>query len=103
MDYIEREKVMQLVRDACSECKDCCEEFDGLIPDCNECIMGGLKVKIPQLPIVHIVPCEDCEYGKKDTWHGGTPCVVCENLDAFDYCKPHDADWFCADGERIKE
>lgn len=40
-EYIEREAVNKLLKDACDECRDACEEFDGIYADCNQCIIDA--------------------------------------------------------------
>ena len=55
-EYIERNKVIQLLLDACSECKDGCMEFDGFLPDCTQCVIGKYKVEISRLPVADVQP-----------------------------------------------
>ena len=63
-EYIERNKVIQLLLDACSECKDGCMEFDGFLPDCTQCVIGEYKVEISRLPVADVQPVKHGKWGK---------------------------------------
>lgn len=55
-EYIEREAANKLLKDACDECRDACEEFDGIYADCNQCIMHGVVKGLPGIPAADVVP-----------------------------------------------
>lgn len=62
-EYIEREAALQFVFDACAECMDAYEEFDGIYEDCNQCMFEGVKLKLRDLPAADVRPvvlCRDC-------------------------------------------
>lgn len=44
--YIEYYVALQFVYDACTECMESCEEFDGIYPDCHQCPLEGVKLKL---------------------------------------------------------
>lgn len=54
-EYIERDAALQFVFDACAECMDACEEFDGIYADCNQCMLEGDKLKLRDLPAADVV------------------------------------------------
>ena len=54
--YIERETALRFVFDACAECMDACEEFDGIYADCNQCMLDGVKLKLRDLPAADVRP-----------------------------------------------
>lgn len=45
-DVVEKETVRQAFVEACQECRDTCEEFDGFYADCNQCLLHGVKEKL---------------------------------------------------------
>ena len=55
-EYISREAALQFVFDACAECMDACEEFDGIYADCNQCMLEGVKLKLRDLPAADVRP-----------------------------------------------
>ena len=101
-EYIEREAALQFVFDACSECMDACEEFDGIYADCNQCMLEGVKLKLRDLPAADVRPvvlCRDCKHNKgKKIWVDGDETFDCTNGHGYP-----PLDWFCADGEKREE
>ena len=45
-DVVEKEAVRKAFAEACQECRDACEEFDGFYADCNQCLLHGVKEKL---------------------------------------------------------
>lgn len=97
--YIDAEAVNKLLKDACDECRDACEEFDGIYADCNQCIMHGVVKGLPGIPaadVEEVVRCGNCKY-YKDGW--------CYNPNTYDdekTCGNTTPDWFCADGAKME-
>lgn len=99
--YIKRSDALQFVFDACTECMEACEEFDGIHADCHQCLLEGVKLKLRDIPAADVVPvvrCKDCVY--YDT-------VGC--TDGFGWCEgtmvntgTHD-NFFCAEGKKKEE
>ena len=56
VEYIEREKAIQFVLDACNECLDTCAEFDGIVPDCNQCMLDGVHRRLRATPAADVRP-----------------------------------------------
>ena len=93
-EYIERDKVIQLLLDACLECKDGCIEFDGFLPDCTQCVMGECKVEILRLPVVDVSPVKHGKWETEicDDGFGAYNLFVCslcgsESAKRFNYCR----------------
>ena len=75
-DYISREAVNQIIAAQCGECVDTCLEFDGILPDCNQCLLHGAKKAIESIPAADVRPvvrgkwiingwtirCSECRY-----------------------------------------
>lgn len=74
-EYIEREAALQFVFDACAECMETCEEFDGFYADCHQCMLEGVKLKLRDLKTA------DVRINVTGTWVG---------IDDY----PHE-DWEC--------
>ena len=55
-EYIDREAAIKLVSDACAECREGCEEFDGIYADCNQCIMHSVVKGLPTIPAAEVRP-----------------------------------------------
>ena len=55
-DYISREAVNQIIAAQCGECADACLEFDGIQPDCNQCLLHGAKKAIESIPAADVRP-----------------------------------------------
>lgn len=55
-DYISREAVNQIIAAQCGECADACLEFDGIQPDCNQCLLYGAKKAIESIPAADVRP-----------------------------------------------
>ena len=53
-EHIEREAAKKLIDNACAECREACEEFDGFYADCNQCLLHGVKNKLPHLPAADV-------------------------------------------------
>lgn len=93
-DYISRETVKQIIAAQCGECADACLEFDGIQPDCNQCLLYGAKKAIESVPaadVVEVVRCKDCMYCQKDEL--GRWCFN----DYENELRDHD---FCSHGKR---
>lgn len=97
-EYIEREKAIQFVLDACNECLDTCAEFDGIVPDCNQCMLDGVHRRLRATPAADVRPvvlCKDCRHRDPEDHkcdsgemeRQGCPFKVAD-------------DYFCAYGER---
>ena len=54
--YIEYDVALQFVYDACTECMESCEEFDGIYPDCHQCPLEGVKLKLRHTPGADVRP-----------------------------------------------
>ena len=96
--YIEREAALQFVFDACAECMDACEEFDGIYADCNQCMLEGVKLKLRDLPAADVRPvvfCKDCRHRDPEDHK-----CDCGQLERTGCVFPVDDDYFCAYGER---
>ena len=55
-EYIEREAIEQIIASACGECADTCLEFDGIQPDCNQCLLSGVVKAVKALPAADVRP-----------------------------------------------
>ena len=53
-EYIEREKAIQFVLDACNECLDTCAEFDWIVLDCNQCMLDGVHRRLRATPAADV-------------------------------------------------
>ena len=42
-EYMEMLPVLKSAADACLECLTTCGEFDGIMPDCNQCALKSVK------------------------------------------------------------
>ena len=82
-EYIEREAALQFVFDACAECMDACEEFDGIYADCNQCMLEGVKLKLRDLTAADVRP---VVRGKWQSWEQDKP--PCKWY-SCDYCGFH--------------
>ena len=90
-EYIEREAVQQAFSKSCQECHDSCIEFDGIYPDCEQCLLHSVKKALLALsaadvaPVVHgkwikdgdVVVCSNC--GEEHSWENyrATFCEDC--------------------------
>lgn len=54
--YISQETVEQIIAAGCGECADTCLEFDGIQPDCNQCLLYGAKKAIESIPAADVRP-----------------------------------------------
>ena len=61
-DYISRETVKQIIAAQCGECADACLEFDGIQPDCNQCLLYGAKKAIESVPAADVRPVARAEF-----------------------------------------
>ena len=110
--YIEWDVAMQFVYDACTECMESCEEFDGIYPDCHKCPIEGVKLKLRHTIAADVRPvvlCRDCiYYVESEEVNGEKMCVKDANWSIVDggyygftdYPTP---EWFCADGKKREE
>lgn len=93
MDYISREAAKSAIADTCAECRDVCLEFDGILADCNQCLISGLKANIHAIPAADVqevkhghntqdlpslFECSVCGWGSADT-------LYCDTS-TFNYC-----------------
>lgn len=53
-EYISREAVEKIIAAQCGECADACLEFDGIQPDCNQCLLYGAKKAIESVPAAEV-------------------------------------------------
>lgn len=58
-EYISRDAVNTAIDNTCAECRDACIEFDGILADCNQCMINGLKAYIHVIPAADVVA-RDC-------------------------------------------
>lgn len=58
-EFVKRKTMLQFVLDACHECRDSCEEFDGIYADCNQCMLNGIERKLLDVPAADVVA-RDC-------------------------------------------
>lgn len=68
-EYIEQETALQFVFDACAECMDACEEFDGIYADCNQCMLEGVKLKLRDLHTADVRPVKRGHWVKRMEEH----------------------------------
>lgn len=54
--YISVESVSELISIACIECKDACEESDGIYADCNQCLLHDVKKKLSTISAADVRP-----------------------------------------------
>ena len=90
-EYIEYDVALQFVYDACIECMESCEEFDGIYPDCHQCPLEGVKLKLRHTPAAEVRPvvlCGACEL------HGH-----CYTEDVFAFARLAEENRFCAVGK----
>ena len=100
MTYISREAVEQIIAAQCGECADACLEFDGIQPDCNQCLLYSAKKAIKSIPAADVRPvvlCRDCKW-----CHAGY-CEKYDDLIPFRCANKPWEDWFCADGAKMEE
>ena len=55
-EYIERQNVEAAQYDACRECREACEEFDGFYADCNQCLLHSVIEKVKEIPAADVAP-----------------------------------------------
>ena len=92
-EYIDREAVNQIIAAQCGECADACLEFDGIQPDCNQCLLYGAKKAVDSIPSADVRPVvrgklekTDCAYCCGLTEDGDSivlptvRCSVCKKL-----------------------
>lgn len=99
--YIEYDVALQFVYDACTECMESCEEFDGIYPDCHQCLLGGVKLKLRHTPAADVRPvvlCRECKHRDPED----RKCD-CGQLERAGCVFPVDDDYFCAHGEKREE
>lgn len=80
-DYISREAVKQIIAAQCGECADACLEFDGIQPDCNQCLLGGAAKAIKSIPAADVRPVVRGKWIMNDEC--STVCSLCGNVVAF--------------------
>jgi hypothetical protein len=104
-DCIERKAVIQIIAAQCGECADACLEFDGIQPDCNQCLLHGAKKAIESIPAADVRPvvlCRDCY-----AYRRGNELAEAAYLDPKMYCGllrcEMGEDSFCSYGKRKEE
>lgn len=102
-ECIEREAVKQIIAAQCGECADVCLEFDGIMPDCNQCLLYGAKKAIDSIPAADeqpVVLCKDCKYWNREriSCEGLARCNTGES--GIRYRSQYD---FCSRGEKREE
>lgn len=75
-EYIKRSDALQFVFDACSECMDACEEFDGIYPDCHQCMLESVKLKMRDISPADVVPVRHGRWEHR--W-------ICSNMTGYEY------------------
>lgn len=80
-EYIEREAVLQFAFNACAECMDACAEFDGINPDCHQCMLEGVKLNLRDMRAADVAPIRHGRwiYNEKSM----VVCSICGNVVAF--------------------
>ncbi len=69
-EYIEREAVNQIIAAQCGECADFCLEFDGILPDCNQCLLYGAKKAVESIPAADVAPVRHGRWTGHDIGNG---------------------------------
>ena len=93
----DREKVINAIEcciDGCL-CAEC--DYEGIEGCWNKVLLTDALALLKEQP--QIVRCKDCKHGTDS--HDGLNQWVCIKPNTSDFY--HDADWFCADGERRSE
>lgn len=73
-EYIKRQYVEAAQYDACRECRETCEEFDGFYADCNQCLLYGVIEKVKEIPAADIAP---VRHGRWEDTLFGWLCTSC--------------------------
>ena len=55
-EYIKREEVEASINTVCVSCQETCAKFDGILPDCEECVLNEVKKAIHNLPNADVQP-----------------------------------------------
>lgn len=83
--YISVESVSELISIACIECKDDCEESDGIYADCNQCLLHDVKKKLSTISAADVRPVVRGNWEKHEDFdaYGGGRFVewVCSECD----------------------
>ena len=104
-EYTEKSAALQFVFDACAECMNTCEEFDGIYADCHQCMLEGVKLKLRDIPAADVRPVvrghwiSEEEAEEKGDYSLRDACSVCGHCDwdctesaGFNYCPNCGAD-----------
>ena len=94
-EFTSRAAVNQIIAAQCGECADACLEFDGIQPDCNQCLLHDAKKAIESIPAADVRPvvtCSDCKWWTKQE---ASLQGRCELLKMYPT-----GTWFCANGKR---
>lgn len=89
-DYISREAIRAVFQRSCDECKDTCLDFDGFMPDCEQCPVHTAQSRIEALPAADVRPVVRGKWLEPDDDYGYLMCSACEER------SPNDERWrFC--------
>lgn len=105
-DYISREAAEQIIAAQCGECADACLEFDGIQPDCNQCLLHGAAKAIKDLPAADVRPvvlCCDCKHFQINVRPSGYLPQGVPEWECRHWCRPTDPTDFCSYGEKMEE
>ena len=93
-EYIDKESVKSALGDACEECIDGCEEFDGIYPDCNQCLLHGVIEKIIAIPAADVAPVRHGHWIPVDEQEDAFDCSECDAMVSkrVNYCPKCGAD-----------
>lgn len=73
-EYIGKETIQKAITSVCEECREDCEEFDGIYPDCNQCPVDGFKKGLGEVPAADVAPVRHGRYiGEYDGYADGNP------------------------------
>ena len=76
-EYIELERCIKICTDYCAECLANVAIFDGLLPDCSECLFHEFKKSFAKIPVADVQP---VKHGVWETDEDGCACCsICGN------------------------
>ena len=96
-EYIKRSDALQFVFDACTECMEVCEEFDGIYANCHQCMLEVVKLKLRYMPtadVATVIRCKDCSY-----FHAGQEIYFCRLWGKWGI----EPDGFCFRGKKMEK
>lgn len=54
--YVDFDSLQALFNEACAECRDTCEEYDGFYADCDQCTLHDIIEKAKLIPSADVAP-----------------------------------------------